>query len=114
MHRRPSHKHPKLLKRLGHIFASLLPSLTLEQKIYLLSGQDFSAAAAAAPRLYIPPIRVAESIKGIHPSGIHSRLTTASFRSIIWYAFAWDNSLLYYLGSGFVQQARLRSAQVML
>lgn len=38
-------------------FTALLSELTLEEKVALLSGRDFSTAAGVA-RLNIPPIRV--------------------------------------------------------
>lgn len=41
-------------------FTTLLSELTLEEKITLLSGRDFSTAAGVA-RLNIPPIRVSLS-----------------------------------------------------
>lgn len=38
-------------------FTSLLPNLTLEEKVTLLSGQDFSLIAGL-PQHGIPPIKV--------------------------------------------------------
>ncbi|EUC40256.1 glycoside hydrolase family 3 protein [Bipolaris oryzae ATCC 44560] len=49
-------------------FASLLSELTLEEKVTLISGRDFSAVAGVA-RLGIPPLRVAESTCGTGPGG---------------------------------------------
>lgn len=94
-------------------YASLLPSLTLEEKIALLSGRDFSHAAGVS-RLSVPPIRVADSINGIRPAGIESDLTTAAFPNTTCYASTWDTSLLYRLGQELAQQARLKNAQVIL
>ncbi|KAJ4304478.1 hypothetical protein N0V90_000004 [Kalmusia sp. IMI 367209] len=94
-------------------YTSLLPSLTLEEKISLLSGCDFSTTPGV-PRLSIPHIRVADSINGIRPSGIESRLATAAFPSTTCYASTWDTSLLFRLGQELAHQARLKSAQVVL
>lgn len=94
-------------------YTSLLPSLTLREKITLLSGCDFSTAAGI-PRLNIPPIRVADSICGIRPSGLDANLTTASFPNTVCYASTWDRSLMYRLGSELAAQARQKSAQVVL
>lgn len=43
-------------------FQSLLPELTLEEKVSLLSGRDFHAAAGI-DRLGIPPMKVSKSLK---------------------------------------------------
>lgn len=43
-------------------FKSLLPQLTLSEKVTLLSGRDFSNAAGIS-RLNIPPIKVSNSFK---------------------------------------------------
>lgn len=94
-------------------FASLLSSLTLEEKVSLLSGRDFSTAAGVS-RLGIPPIRVADSICGIRPSGIEASLTTASFPNTTCFASTWDSELLGRLGEELARQARLKSAQVVL
>lgn len=94
-------------------YASLLGQLTIEEKITLLSGCDFSTIAGI-PRLDIPPIRVADSVSGIRPSGLDAALTTASFPNTACYGSTWDSELLGRLGEALAQQARLKSAQVVL
>ncbi|KAK6844157.1 hypothetical protein PG995_014267 [Apiospora arundinis] len=94
-------------------FASLLPELTLEEKVALLSGRDFSTAAGV-DRLGIPPIRVADSVCGIRPSGLDASLTTASFPNTACYGATWDAALLGRLGEQLAHQARLKGAQVVL
>ncbi|KAF6803909.1 glycoside hydrolase family 3 domain protein [Colletotrichum sojae] len=94
-------------------FTSLLPDLTLEEKIKLLSGRDFSTAAGV-DRLNIPPIRVADSIAGVRPSGITTDMTTACFPNTACLASTWDAELLGRLGEELAHQARLKSAQVVL
>ncbi|KAF5672022.1 thermostable beta-glucosidase b [Fusarium heterosporum] len=94
-------------------YCSLLPELTLREKITLLSGQDFSTIAGV-PRLGIPPIRVADSTSGIRPSGIEANLTTASFPNTICYGSTWDAELLYHVGTHLAKQARMKGAQVIL
>ncbi|TEA20929.1 Beta-glucosidase [Colletotrichum sidae] len=94
-------------------FTSLLSELTLEEKVTLLSGRDFSTAAGV-PRLNIPPIRVADSIAGIRPSGMTADLTTACFPNTACLASTWDAELLGRLGEELANQARLKSAQVVL
>jgi beta-glucosidase len=94
-------------------FVNLLPQLTLEEKVVLLSGSDFSTAAGVE-RLGIPPIRVADCVNGIRPSGLNAHLTTASFPSTTCYGATWDAALLGELGEELARQARLKSAQVVL
>ncbi|KAG5660802.1 hypothetical protein KAF25_002445 [Fusarium avenaceum] len=94
-------------------YCSLLPQLTLREKITLLSGRDFSTIAGV-PRLDIPPIRVADSTSGIRPSGIEANLTTASFPNTTCYGSTWDSELLYRVGTHLAKQARMKGAQVVL
>ncbi|KAG7107818.1 Beta-glucosidase B like protein [Verticillium longisporum] len=94
-------------------FEELLKELTLEEKVTLLSGRDFSTAAGVE-RLGIPPIRVADSVSGIRPAGIEADLTTASFPNTACYGSTWDAELLGRLGGELACQARMKSAQVVL
>ncbi|KAK1480512.1 thermostable beta-glucosidase B [Colletotrichum tamarilloi] len=94
-------------------FTTLLSELTLEEKITLLSGRDFSTAAGVA-RLNIPPIRVADSIAGVRPSGITADLTTACFPNTACLGSTWDAELLGRLGERLAHQGREKSAQVVL
>ncbi|KAL0932816.1 glycoside hydrolase family 3 domain protein [Colletotrichum truncatum] len=94
-------------------FTSLLPELTLEEKIALLSGRDFSTAAGV-PRLNIPPIRVSDSIAGVRPSGITADMTTACFPNASCMASTWDAELLVRLGEELANQGRLKSSQIVL
>ncbi|OHE97153.1 thermostable beta-glucosidase B [Colletotrichum orchidophilum] len=94
-------------------FTALLPELTLEEKITLLSGRDFSTAAGVA-RLNIPPIRVADSIAGVRPSGLTADLTTACFPNTACLGSTWDAELLGRLGQLLAHQGREKSAQVVL
>ncbi|KAM0276263.1 hypothetical protein ACHAQH_006938 [Verticillium albo-atrum] len=94
-------------------FKGLLSELTLQEKVKLLSGRDFSTAAGAE-RLNIPPIRVADSVSGIRPAGIEAGLTTASFPNTACYGATWDAELLTRLGGELARQARMKSAQVVL
>ncbi|KAM0345704.1 hypothetical protein ACHAPU_006359 [Fusarium lateritium] len=94
-------------------FCSLLPGLTLREKVTLLSGRDFSTIAGV-PRLGVPPIRVADSTSGIRPSGIEANLTTASFPNTTCYGSTWDSELLFRVGTHLAKQARMKGAQVIL
>ncbi|GJC87303.1 beta-glucosidase [Colletotrichum liriopes] len=94
-------------------FRSLLSELTLEEKVTLLSGRDFSTAAGV-PRLNIPPIKVADSIAGVRPSGLTADATTACFPNTACLGSTWDADLLGRLGEQLAHQAREKSAQVVL
>ncbi|KAJ4007754.1 hypothetical protein NW766_009557 [Fusarium irregulare] len=94
-------------------FCSLLSKLTIQEKITLLSGQDFSTIAGVS-RLNIPPIRVADSTSGIRPSGIEANLTTASFPNTTCYGSTWDSKLMFRVGTHLAKQARMKGAQVVL
>ncbi|GKT46123.1 putative beta-glucosidase I [Colletotrichum spaethianum] len=94
-------------------FRSLLPELSLEEKVALLSGRDFSTAAGV-PRLNIPPIKVADSIAGVRPSGLTADATTACFPNNACLGSTWDADLLGQLGEQLAYQARQKSAQVVL
>ncbi|WQF89903.1 Putative glycoside hydrolase, family 3, glycoside hydrolase family 3 domain, immunoglobulin [Colletotrichum destructivum] len=94
-------------------FTSLLSELTLDEKITLLSGRDFSTAAGV-PRLNIPPIKVADSIAGVRPSGLTADMTTACFPNTACLGSTWDATLLGRLGEQLACQARDKSAQVVL
>ncbi|KAK0611310.1 glycoside hydrolase superfamily [Immersiella caudata] len=93
---------------------ALLSQLTLEEKVSLLSGHQFNATPGV-PRLGIPPIKVADSINGIRPSGPSSEdETTTCFPSTTCLASTWDVELLGRLGEQLAHQAKLKSVQVVL
>ncbi|KAF5689289.1 thermostable beta-glucosidase b [Fusarium circinatum] len=94
-------------------FQSFLPELTLEEKVSLLSGRDFHAAAGI-DRLGIPPIKVANSVNGIGPHDMELEVTTASFPSTTCYGSTFDAELLGRLGEELAVQAKLKSAQLVL
>lgn len=94
-------------------FTDLLAELTLDEKVTLLSGRDFTHAAGVV-RLGIPPLRVADSVCGIRPSGLEASTTTASFPNTACYGSTWDSELLGRLGEELARQARQKSAQVVL
>ncbi|KAK3901579.1 beta-glucosidase [Staphylotrichum tortipilum] len=94
-------------------YAALLSELTLQEKISLLSGNTFNTTPSV-PRLGIPQIKVGDSINGIRPSAIDGGMATACFPSTTCLASTWDVELLERMGAEIAQQARLKSAQVVL
>ncbi|KAJ0415425.1 glycoside hydrolase superfamily [Aspergillus carlsbadensis] len=104
--------HSTMAKR-NHDFRNLLSSLTLEEKVRLLSGESFTAAAGVN-RLNIPAIKVADSTSGVRPSQHDSDMTTACFPNTTCLASTWDVSALEDLGEKLATQAKMKSAQVVL
>ncbi|KAK8100125.1 hypothetical protein PG999_010499 [Apiospora kogelbergensis] len=94
-------------------YVDKLAQLTLEEKIALLSGCDFSTANGVE-RLGIPKVRVSDSICGIRPSGISGDMTTACFPNTVCYGATWDAELMGRLGEQLAHQARLKNSQVVL
>ncbi|KAL4907726.1 hypothetical protein BDW74DRAFT_189166 [Aspergillus multicolor] len=94
-------------------YPELLPELTLDEKIALLSGSDF-VHSTGIPRLSIPPLKIVDSINGVKGSDLHHGTPTAVFPSSTLYGSTWNNALMKELGGCLAQQAKLKSAQVIL
>ncbi|KAH6884220.1 glycoside hydrolase superfamily [Thelonectria olida] len=94
-------------------FRSHLGSLSLEEKISLLSGRDFRSTPGV-PRLSIPPLATADSINGIRPIDFHGELTTACFPNTACLASTWNVELLGRMGQQIADQARFKHAQIVL
>ncbi|KAI6754864.1 hypothetical protein HG530_012616 [Fusarium avenaceum] len=96
-------------------FQDILKSLTLEEKVKLLSGtpNDF-VSTPGIPDKGISPFKTADSINGIRPSEFHGNLTTACFPNTACIASTWDVELLEKMGSELTRQARMKHAQMIL
>ncbi|RDW87086.1 glycoside hydrolase family 3 protein [Aspergillus mulundensis] len=94
-------------------YPELLQALTLEEKVALLSGSDF-VRSTGIPRLDIPPLKIVDSINGVKGSDLHHGTPTAVFPSSTLYGSTWNNALMEELGACLAQQAKLKSAQVIL
>ncbi|KAF4282489.1 hypothetical protein KXX16_000019 [Aspergillus fumigatus] len=94
-------------------FTSLLPQLTLEEKVGLLSGTDFVHSSGVS-RLNIPPLKLVDSVNGVKGSELHHGVPTAIFPSSTLYGATWNNTLMEELGRALAYQAKLKSAQVIL
>ncbi|RGP66701.1 hypothetical protein FSPOR_6441 [Fusarium sporotrichioides] len=94
---------------------AILKSLTLEEKVSLLSGtpDDFTSIAGI-PGKNIPPLQTADSINGIRPTEFDSSLTTACFPNTACIASTWNTDLLKELGLDLTRQAKLKNAQFIL
>ncbi|KAL3455811.1 putative glycosyl hydrolase [Aspergillus heterothallicus] len=94
-------------------YAELLAELTLEEKVDLLSGSDF-VHSNGVPRLNIPRLKIVDSINGVKGMEIHHGVPTAVFPSSTLYGATWNNELMEDLGASLAEQAKLKSAQVIL
>ncbi|EKJ69001.1 hypothetical protein FPSE_10814 [Fusarium pseudograminearum CS3096] len=94
---------------------AVLQSLTLEEKVSLLSGtpDDFTSIAGI-PRNNIPLLQTADSISGIRPTEFDSSLTTACFPNTACIASTWNIELLKEMGHELTSQAKLKNAQIIL
>ncbi|KAL3466336.1 glycoside hydrolase superfamily [Aspergillus heterothallicus] len=91
------------MARQDHDYRKLLSTLTLEEKVRLLSGESFTAAAG-----------VADSTSGVRPSQHDSDMTTACFPNTTCLASTWDVEALEDLGEKLAKQAKMKSAQIVL
>ncbi|OJJ45297.1 hypothetical protein ASPZODRAFT_99208 [Penicilliopsis zonata CBS 506.65] len=94
-------------------FLSRLPRLTLEEKAELLSGSTF-INSSAIPRLDIPAIKLVDSVNSVKGSEVHHGVPTAIFPSSTCYGATWNRELMEELGKSLANQAKLKSAQVIL
>ncbi|KAF5012009.1 hypothetical protein FDECE_1915 [Fusarium decemcellulare] len=93
----------------------ILKSLTLEEKVRLLSGtpHDF-VSIAGIPEKGIAPLKTADSISGIRPSTFDGALTTACFPNTACIASTWNTELLEKMGCELTRQAKIKHAQLIL
>ncbi|KAL5049074.1 glycoside hydrolase superfamily [Aspergillus fruticulosus] len=88
------------------------------QKAALLSGSDFVRSTGVS-RLGIPRLKesapiIVDSINGVKGSDIHHGTPTAVFPSSTLYGATRNNALMEELGAALAEQAKLKSAQVIL
>ncbi|KAJ4178801.1 hypothetical protein NW755_012916 [Fusarium falciforme] len=93
----------------------ILKSLTLEEKVRLLSGtpSDF-VSISGIPEKKITPLKTADSISGIRPSEFDGALTTACFPNTACIASTWNTELLERMGRELTRQAKTKHAQLIL
>ncbi|KAL6233336.1 hypothetical protein BDW75DRAFT_252095 [Aspergillus navahoensis] len=89
-------------------YPSLLSQLTLEEKAALLSGSDFVHSTG------ISRLNIVDSINGVKGSDIHHGTPTAVFPNSTLYGATRNNALMEDLGAALADQAKLKSAQVIL
>ncbi|KXJ85631.1 glycoside hydrolase superfamily [Microdochium bolleyi] len=92
---------------------ALLPQLTLDEKISLLSGDTFRSTPAV-PRLGINALCTSDGINGVRPAAHDSEMTTACFPNTTCLASTWDADLLGRLGERLVHEAQMKSSQLVL
>lgn len=95
-------------------YTALLPSLTLEEKVSLLSGSSLTSTTSVE-RLGIPSLNVSDSINGVRGAKSHLEDTgTACFPSSTALASTWNTDLMHQFGQEVGVQARLKDVQVVI
>ncbi|KAJ5738042.1 hypothetical protein N7493_001197 [Penicillium malachiteum] len=95
-------------------FVDLLPLLSVEEKVSLLSGATFTTTNGVE-RLGIPALQVSDSINGVRGSQSHLEDTgTACFPSSTCLASTWNTNLMQDFGKEVAFQAKAKSVQVVL
>ena len=95
-------------------YTALLPSLTLEEKVSLLSGASLTSTTGVE-RLGIPSLNVSDSINGVRGAKSHLEDTgTACFPSSTALASTWNTDLMHQFGQEVGVQACLKDVQVVI
>ncbi|GAB7326927.1 hypothetical protein MBLNU13_g10889t1 [Cladosporium sp. NU13] len=95
-------------------YTALLPFLTLEEKVSLLSGASLTSTTGVE-RLRIPSLNVSDSINGVRGAKSHLDDTgTACFPSSTALASTWNTDLMHQFGQEVGVQARLKDVQVVI
>ena len=95
-------------------YTALLPLLTLEEKVSLLSGASLTSTTGVE-RLRIPSLNVSDSINGVRGAKSHLEDTgTACFPSSTALASTWNTDLMHQFGQEVGIQARLKDVQVVI
>ncbi|KAH7417637.1 putative glycosyl hydrolase, partial [Cadophora sp. MPI-SDFR-AT-0126] len=93
-------------------FDRSVDDLTLEEKLDILSGANFTHTNGIR-RLGVPPLRVVDTITGVKGSE-HFQTPTLCFPSATCMGATWNVDLLSQVGTKLALQAKSKSAQVLL
>lgn len=94
-------------------FDALIAQLTLEEKVALMAGAD-AWRTAAVPRLGIPALKMTDGPNGARGDTFKTGLKAAVFPVGIVLAQTWNTELVERVGAAIAQEARTKSAQVLL
>jgi beta-glucosidase len=94
-------------------FDALIAQLTLEEKVALMAGAD-AWHTAAVPRLGIPALKMTDGPNGARGDTFKTGLKAAVFPVGIVLAQTWNPALVERVGAAIAQEARTKSAQVLL
>jgi beta-glucosidase len=93
---------------------NLLAKMTLEEQVSLLAGEDFWTTVAI-PRLKIPKIKVTDGPNGARGAGsLVGGVKSACFPCAISIGSSFDPSLARAIGKALAEEARSKSARVLL
>ncbi|PVH82243.1 glycoside hydrolase family 3 protein [Cadophora sp. DSE1049] len=93
-------------------FERSVDELTLEEKLDILSGVNFTHTNGV-PRLGVPPLKVVDTITGVKGSE-HFQTPTLCFPSATCMGATWNVDLLSQVGTKLALQTKSKSAQVLL
>lgn len=106
--------HNKQSDSVDTSYTALLPLLTLEEKVSLLSGASLTSTTGIA-RLGIPSLNVSDSINGVRGAKSHLEdAGTACFPSSTALASTWNTELMHRFGQEVGVQARLKDVQAVM
>lgn len=99
--------------RVSRHMLGLLEQLTIEEKVALLSGHDFSTTVGI-PRLNIPSLKLSDSTSSVKGASLQNPVTTACFPNTNALGATWDKDLIEEMGRSVAAQGKYKSAQVVL
>jgi beta-glucosidase len=91
----------------------LISQLTLEEKIAMMSGAD-TWHTVAVPRLGIPALKMSDGPNGARGDAFRGGKTAAVFPVGIVLAQTWNTALIEQIGAAIAEEAKTKSAQVIL
>lgn len=91
----------------------LISQLTLEEKIAMMAGAD-TWHTVAVPRLGIPALKMSDGPNGARGDAFRGGKTAAVFPVGIVLAQTWNTALIEQIGAAIAEEAKTKSAQVIL
>jgi len=91
----------------------LLTTLTLEEKISLLAGQNFWETVPI-PRAGVPSLKVSDGPNGARGATFSNGTTAACFPASVLLAASWDLTLVRRIGNALAEETKTKGARVIL
>lgn len=94
-------------------FDQLIAQLTIEEKVAMMAGAD-AWHTVAVPRLGIPSLKMSDGPNGARGDAFRGGATAAVFPVGIVLAQTWNTGLIEQIGAAIAEEAKTKSAQVIL